>query len=456
MKNNIKFYILSALFFLFYQINIFANEFVFNTQEMTVTDNGNIINTKKGSVTTGSKKIKIDAKEFIYNKKFSILSAVNGVANLIDKEIIIEANKFTYNKKLTLLEAMGDVVIKDSIKDILIISNKISYDEKNQVISSNAKSIIKDVLGNTINTESFKYIIDSNLLKMTKLKIVGAEKNILKIDEAYLDLISKKIIGKDLSIDFNNQNFTNENEPRLNGATISSEEDKSIITKGVFTTCKKNDTCPPWQFSAEEIEHNKKKKIIYYKKAWLKIYDKPVVYFPRFFHPDPTVKRQSGFLMPSFQDSSSHGASFQLPYYHVISDNRDLTFSPRIYSADVLAQTEYREKNSNSEHLLDFSFVNKDNASTKSHLFLGSKKNLNFTYFDESELSLKIQQVTNDTYLKTYKLKSPLIKDYNTLNSNLEFEAYKEGLDLNINFEVYEDLTKKKMIDMSTLYQITI
>ena len=148
--------------------------------------------------------------------------------------------------------------------------------------------------------------------------------------------------------------------------------------------------------------------------------------------------------MPSFQDSSSHGASFQLPYYHVISDNRDLTFSPRIYSADVLAQTEYREKNSNSEHLLDFSFVNKDNASTKSHLFLGSKKNLNFTYFDESELSLKIQQVTNDTYLKTYKLKSPLIKDYNTLNSNLEFEAYKEGLDLNINFEVYEDLTKKK------------
>ena len=246
MKNNIKFYILSALFFLFYQINIFANEFVFNTQEMTVTDNGNIINTKKGSVTTGSKKIKIDAKEFIYNKKFSILSAVNGVANLIDKEIIIEANKFTYNKKLTLLEAMGDVVIKDSIKDILIISNKISYDEKNQVISSNAKSIIKDVLGNTINTESFKYIIDSNLLKMTKLKIVGAEKNILKIDEAYLDLISKKIIGKDLSIDFNNQNFTNENEPRLNGATISSEEDKSIITKGVFTTCKKNDKCPPW------------------------------------------------------------------------------------------------------------------------------------------------------------------------------------------------------------------
>ena len=70
MKNNIKFYILSALFFLFYQINIFANEFVFNTQEMTVTDNGNIINTKKGSVTTGSKKLKLMLKNLFIIRNF--------------------------------------------------------------------------------------------------------------------------------------------------------------------------------------------------------------------------------------------------------------------------------------------------------------------------------------------------------------------------------------------------
>ena len=38
-----------------------------------------------------------------------------------------------------------------------------------------------------------------------------------------------------------------------------------------------------------------KKKIINYKHAWLEIYDKPIIYFPKFFHPDPTVKRQSGF-----------------------------------------------------------------------------------------------------------------------------------------------------------------
>ena len=75
-----------------------------------------------------------------------------------------------------------------------------------------------------------------------------------------------------------------------------------------------------------------RKKIISYKNAWLEIYDKPILYFPKFFHPDPTVKRQSGFLMPQVIDSSSLGLSFKLPYYKVISENKDLTFSPRIFS----------------------------------------------------------------------------------------------------------------------------
>ena len=47
----------------------------------------------------------------------------------------------------------------------------------------------------------------------------------------------------------------------------------------------------------EEIIHDKNKKTINYKNAWLKLYDKPVFYFPKFFHPDPSVKRQSGFLI---------------------------------------------------------------------------------------------------------------------------------------------------------------
>ena len=58
-----------------------------------------------------------------------------------------------------------------------------------------------------------------------------------------------------------------------------------------------------------EIRHDKIKKIIHYKDASLKIYDKKIFYFPKFFHPDPTVKRQTGFLIPRLQENSTTGLS---------------------------------------------------------------------------------------------------------------------------------------------------
>ena len=68
-----------------------------------------------------------------------------------------------------------------------------------------------------------------------------------------------------------------------------------MITKGTFTTCKKTDNCPPWQLSAEKIQHDTKKRLINYENVWLKVYDVPVMYFPKFFHPDPNVKRNLVF-----------------------------------------------------------------------------------------------------------------------------------------------------------------
>ena len=44
----------------------------------------------------------------------------------------------------------------------------------------------------------------------------------------------------------------NENDYKLKGNSVTMDEDASEITKGVFTTCKKRDDCPPWQFSAKK------------------------------------------------------------------------------------------------------------------------------------------------------------------------------------------------------------
>ncbi|WP_415321314.1 hypothetical protein ABXT63_01785 [Candidatus Pelagibacter sp. Uisw_092] len=180
----------------------------------------------------------------------------------------------------------------------------------------------------------------------------------------------------------------------------------------------------------------------------LKIYDVPVFYFPKFFHPDPTVKRQSGFLAPTFINSSNQSSVFTLPYYHAISDSKDLTLSPRFYSTNkFLTQLEYRSVYAKSKHIIDFSTLNQKNENSKNHFFSESSGEINLDNFEKSEISLQLQSTSNDTYLKSYKLDSPIINDTDTLVSSFNFSAYRSDLAIKSYLTVYEDLSESKKSD---------
>ena len=275
-------------------------------------------------------------------------------------------------------------------------------------------------------------------------------------NDAMINLNTNEIAGKDITVNFSNATVgSSDNQPRLKGNTIYSNKETTRISKGVFTTCKKRDGCPPWLISAENISHDKTKKTIYYKNAWLKVYDIPVLYFPKFFHPDPTVKRQSGFLMPRLATSNNLGTSFTLPYYNVISDNKDLTFSPRFYTNNkYLLQSEYRAVTKKTKHTIDASLlyghntgVAGENKNTRSHFFSKSNFNLGLSGFDTSSFNLDLQKVTNPDYLKSYKLSSPLITSETSLNSILNFKAVKTNLSIETSLEMYEDLSVDKPSD---------
>tara|TARA_B110000967_G_scaffold31502_1_gene29879 strand:+ start:1 stop:1500 length:1500 start_codon:yes stop_codon:yes gene_type:complete len=149
--------------------------------------------------------------------------------------------------------------------------------------------------------------------------------------------------------------------------------------------------------------------------------------------------------MPSFMDSTNLGSSYQLPYYHAISDNKDFTVYPRLYAdKKLLLQSEFRQKGSDSSFVMDGSIINENNSSDKSHFFINASRNLDFDLFDETKLDLRLEQVSNDSYLKTYKLKSPIITDFSSLKSSVGIDANKENLQLSLDFEVYENLSKKE------------
>ena len=419
-----------------------------------------------------SEELKFEASSIEILDKDKIVIAENGVKIFSGDDIVIDADKMRYDKEKKFLRADGNIVIKNQAEKVEISSDSVSYDKNNEKIVSsgnveikfdnnyilNTKEIIYlrktgeilvnhfskiiDNFDNEIEFQQINFNLNNNLLKGKSVKLLDLEKNFYKFESAIIDFTKNRIIADNVSINFNKDIFGNPlNDPRLKGNYFFSDGKNSVIKKGVFTTCKKNEDCPPWQIKAKEIKHDKEKKIINYKHAWLEIYDKPIIYFPRFFHPDPSVKRQSGFLMPQLIDSSSLGLSFKLPYYKVISDNKDLTFTPRIFSEnEALFQNEYRQVNENSKHIVDFSLKEK-NSSSKTHFFSNSLAKLNMDIFDISEIELNLETTSNQDYLKTHNIKSEINNNQSLLKSFLIFRGNSRDINLETKIEAYENLT---------------
>ena len=265
MKN--KFFILLLIYILANTGNyLLANNFTFNTSEVEVLENGNLIKASKGVATSNVDNLRIKANNFTYQRELSTLTASgNSVATSTEKGIQIKADKLKYNELSLVLTATGNVEVTSLDKKILLKSDNILYDAKLKTIKSNTPATIKDNIGNYIEVKNFNFLINQDLIKLNFVKVTDIEKNITLIEKAYIDLVKNKIVGKDISIDFNEKSAAKGNEPRIKGKTILVTEQNSIINKGVFTTCKKNDDCPPWQMSAKEIKHDKKKKTINYK-----------------------------------------------------------------------------------------------------------------------------------------------------------------------------------------------
>ena len=456
MKNNFKFLFINVFIFLFSTNIVYSDEFNFQTSEIIFLENGNLIKAKNGSQVLTNDGVLINSKEFEYDKIKNILTATGDVHIIDDiNELTLTASKITYDKN-------NDIITTDQ-KTIILVKNQYTINSKNIIfnrkkkeVTSENKTEITDNLDNIFYLDTFKYWIIKKLLNANNVKLITSTKDEFLFNNAMIDFNTNEIAGKDITINFNTTTFGNsDNQPRLKGNTIYSNKETTDISKGVFTTCKKRDGCPPWLISANNISHDKSKKIIYYKNAWLKVYDIPVLYFPKFFHPDPTVKRQSGFLIPKLTTSNNLGTSFMLPYYNVISDNKDFTFSPRFYNNNkYLLQSEYRTVTKRTKHIIDTSLlyghdtgIAGDDKNTRSHFFSKSSYNLGLSGFDTSSFNLDLQKVTNPDYLKSYKLNSPLIISESSLSSILSFQANKENFSIETSIEAYEDLTKTKPSD---------
>ena len=445
MKNKLKF-LFSIFFLCISTVNTFAVEdFIFESKSIEIQDNNKII-AQDGVKAITSDGLEIFADRSEYDKNTKILNLKKNV-KLLDQiqNFEINSDNVIYDKTLEKITAKKNTKIKIGNSYIISGENIIFFRSVSKIRSNNT-TIIEDKFGNTINLRGFDYSLENKVLKTNQMEFTDKEMNVYKTNNGIIDLNNERIAAKDIQIYFAKGEL-GENS-RLKGSSLISENDISIIKNGIFTSCKIRDECPPWSIKSKEIRHDKKKKSINYKDSWLQLYDVPIFYFPKFFHPDPTVKRQSGFLTPTLLSSSASGGSINIPYYKVISENKDTTFTPRIYfNDDFSIQSEYRQVEKNTNHISDLS-LKKLESSTKSHFFSNTKYILE-NNFDFSEIELNLEKTTNDTYLKGDNIVSKTRNSNNQslLNSYAKFDASREDLNVFAEFAAYEDLTKEKNSD---------
>jgi LPS-assembly protein len=449
MRNKFNFLKILVYFFsIFFSNLVLSDELKFSASKIEFFNEGNLIKGSGGVQINDSLNFIITGDILEYDKPKSLLKVLQNVL-VKDKlnENILKSNQVIFNKKSNIITTRNNTFIELG-KTHVIESSDVTFDRNLNTIFSNNPTLITDLTfsNNKVSMSDFVFSISEKILSANNVKIEDGKGNTYSVENIKYNTSTNEILGKDLNLSFNNNSNGNENQPRLKGNSIIYNNDKTRVHKGVFTTCKKDDKCPPWTLNSEQIEHDKLKKTINYKNAWLKVYDVPVIYFPKFFHPDPTVKRQSGFLVPKFSQSNNLGNYLLTPYFKVLSESSDLTFSPRFYdNGNILYQTEYRKNKKNSEHIVDFSILNKgpleENSSSSTHFFFNSKYNLDLNSFDQSKLTLNFQQTSADDYLKANKLKSQLIQSENLMYSYLDFEASREDLEVEITSKVYENLS---------------
>ncbi len=458
MLNKILYFLFCLIIYFLACVKVYSNEeFNFNITEIQISEDGNKITGSKGGNVITDNGIVISAENFNYDKTKNILKAFGSVKVEDKKEnYIIISEDITYIKNQETILSKGKTTANIYSRYNLESSDLI-FSRKFKILESKKKTIVKDEINKILySLEKFNFLLVEEVLKGEKI-LVSLDYNLPQNDKLFFengmfDLKNKTFAAKDFEFKFKKDGIFNEdNDPRLKGLSATSENDITIINKGIFTSCGYNDNCPPWAISANKIIHDKNKKQMIYEDALLKIYNIPVFYFPKFFHPDPTVKRQSGLLIPRLSNSNILGTSITLPYYHVISDNKDYTLRSTIFDSDVtMLQNEYRQVNKNSSLFVDFGYIdgykpstsNKKNSRT--HLFANYNADLDLEDFITSNLFVSIQKVSNDTYLKIFDgnlLKNEVTpSNYDILESEAKLTLNHEDFNFSTGIQSFENL----------------
>jgi LPS-assembly protein len=209
--------------------------------------------------------------------------------------VLVTADELQYDQDLGLIVAKGHVELSKQDEDLL--ADTVTYNQRTDTVTASGHVSILQPDGDIIFADFVElhddmrdgFIKDARILLSDRSRIVG-------------------------------------NTARRMAGT------RTELRRGIYSPCElcKDDPtrAPVWQLKAEDIIHDKELQLVEYRDAVMEIDGFPVFFTPYFSHPDPSVKRGSGFLAPNFGIDASNGYTATFPYYLVLGPDKDATFRP--------------------------------------------------------------------------------------------------------------------------------
>ena len=205
-----------------------------------------------------------------------------------------------------------------------------------------------------IATGNVEILVDGARLQASKITFNAAD-NSLKIEGPIVLLQGDDTLflaeSADLDADLRNgilrsARMVLSQQLQLAAAQINRVDGRyTQLTNTVASSCKicADNPVPLWQIRADKIIHDQLERQLYFENARLLIGNFPILVLPRLRLPDPTLKRATGFLIPSGNTSTLLGTGIKIPYFIAIGDHADVTITPYLSAETTTLQGRYRQ-----------------------------------------------------------------------------------------------------------------
>jgi len=304
-----------------------------------------------------------------------------------DQPVLVSADRVAYDRDKGIVTATGHVEISQTSltvkngetvrEDRILLADHVSYNERTNVVTASGHVSLLEPTGDVVFAHYVELTDDmkDGIIRNLRIRLS---------DNSRIAAAAGKRTGG-----------------------VVTEMDKALYSP--CELCKDKPRQPPlWQLRANKVVHDQRTHDIEYYDAFLDIYGFPVMYLPYLSHPDPTVKRRSGLLAPTWGSSTDLGFLFGLPYYFAIAPDQDLVVRPIItQNQNPVFSSEYRQRFTHGELDLSGSITDADftNSSgtlkhnvVRGHIYGKGR----FDLSDIWRTGFDLARASDDTYLARY------------------------------------------------------